>query len=359
MAGSNISVVFQAFTDKFEKKTANAAKSVTGFAKKTLAIGAGFLVARAGVAAFTASIDRLTKLGDISKSLNVSPDFIRGLKLGADEVGESFEKAQDLIKEFNIRVGEASALGTGPAVEALEKLGLTVDDIFDSSPEERFFKVAEALSKVSDQSEKIFLAGDIFGGTGEDLLSLLDKGEAGIKELIATARRLGGPISTEDLDNVRRANNAINHMGLAWEGIIDQLIINFAPLLEDIAVAMTDLIVLVKEFGDAWKAVQLDIEDIFSDLLFGGEGKDIKLGGATGIVGAGKKRESVGLSPASIKSFSVAAQAQSSAAFDQLNPNRPSSVQGKQLAVQEKIEVNTAKIAEKKATEITFTQVNI
>lgn len=349
MAGSNISVVFQAFTEKFEQKTASAGKSIKGFATKAVAIGAGFLAARAGVSQFSEALSRLNKLAKISDSLQVSPDFLRGLDLAAGEAGESFEKAQDLIKEFNIRMGEART-GAGPAVDGLKLLGLTIEEFSKSSPEESFLKVAEALSKLDDPQVKIFAAGDIFGGVGEDLLSVLNQGEEGLKRFIEKARELGGPITREDLENVERSNNAITQMGKAFDGVIDQLTIHFSPLLEDMALGLTKLVGLVKEFGNEWKRIGKDIEFGFTQFLFDGLGSDIELGGpgfSPADKGIDKTKPVIDIAQPSIKSFANAAQAQGSAAFDQLNPDRPSSVQNKQLAALNNIDKNTEKTADK------------
>lgn len=388
---SNISVIFQAFTEKFEQKTAKAGKSVDSFGKKALKIGAGFLAARAGVAQFSNSLSRLNELSKISQSLNVSPDFLRGLKLGTAEVGESFEKAQDLIKEFNIRMGEAKT-GAGPALEGLKLLGLTMDDIGDSSPEEAFLKVSDAISKMGDEQKKIFAAGDIFGGAGEDALSVLNLGAEGLKKAIADARELGGPISKDDLAAIEKANAATVRMGLAFEGIIDQLTIQFAPALEGVADSLTGLIQLVKLLGDAWKNTQKFVEDFalavdaevqgaaialefalgnIDQSTFDAELKriadelaaaiGIKLGGGSGL-GKGKGgggKDELNISAQSIKTFAVAATAGSSAAFDQLNPNSPSSIQGKQLGKLDSIDKGIKELVDKDAAQVNFKQVSI
>lgn len=357
---SNISVVFQAFTEKFEKKTAQAGKSISSFGKKAIGIGVGFIAARAGVAQFSNSLRRLNELGKISKSLNVSPDFLRGLKLGTAEVGESFEKAQDLIKEFNIRMGEAKT-GAGPALEGLKLLGLTMKDIGDASPEEAFLKVSDAIAKMDDEQKKIFAAGDIFGGAGEDALSVLNLGAEGLKKAIAEARELGGPISKDDLDSIENANGAVVRMGLAFEGIIDQTLIHFSPLLEDIAAGMVDLIQWVKIFGDEWKKVSGIVEGVITELFFDGKGSDIELGsrGFKSPKDKKIKKSVIDIAPQSIKTFAVAAQAGSSAAFDQLNPSSPSSIQGKQLSKLESIDQGIKEIVSKDTGGANFTQVSI
>lgn len=360
MAGKvrSLSVVFQAFTDKFEAATDRAANKVTGFGKKVLGAVAGFVAARATLDKFGQSMENITRLGRISETLQVSPEFVRGIKLATEELGESFEKAEDVIKEFNIRMGEA-ATGAGPAINGLELLGMKVEDFAGMNPEESFLKVAEAIKNLDDPQLKIFTAGELFGGAGEDMLALLNQGEDGIRKFIDEARRLGGPISKGDIKRVQEANAAINRMGEAFEGIIGQLAIGFAPLLEDIASGMTEILSVGESISKAWKETRLGIgaayielqrfmgtltdeqaDDALTaltrDILGSGDGGPRK---GFGAGGAGKGKGTADLSSIaqrnlSIKTFSEAATAQSSRAFDLLNPNQ--NIQQQQLTENKK-----------------------
>lgn len=262
MSVRSVSVVFQAFTDNFEKKTEKASMSLGSFAKKAIAIGGTFLLAKAGVDKFTQQFEKLDRFAKLSDALQVSPEFIRGLDFAATQTGESFERISDAVKEFNLRMGEAKR-GTGPAIEGLDILGLKVEQFANMKPEEAFIKVTDAISKIEDPQLKIFAAGELFGGAGEELLNFINQGEEGIRKFIEASNELGGPIDREELRRIEEANQAIDRMGRAWEGIIQQLAIAFAPAMEMVAGAMTEMNKLTRKFVDMWR----DAETALTDFL--------------------------------------------------------------------------------------------
>ena len=255
MAGDqvrSVSVVFRAFTDKLEKGLQKASGKVESFQKQLLKAAAGFVAARFAVGQFTSQFDKLNKLGKLSDALQVSPDFLRGLEMAAESVGESFEGAQDLVKEFNVRMGEART-GAGPAIEGLRLLGMTIEDFTNSSPEDAFLRVADALSQIEDPQLQMFAAGELFGGKGEDMLALLRQGKEGLREFIKMAKD-AGPISRNDIKRIEEAQRATQKMKMAWESIIQRLTIAVAPMLEMIAKAVEKIAQGVNKIGDAWKS---------------------------------------------------------------------------------------------------------
>jgi len=426
MAGSikSVSVVFQAFTDKFEKKvnkagkttsnfaekaddagdsmgnfaedTNNADQSMGNFLKRAAKFAAGFLAIKTVMGGITGAVDKLNQVGKISKTLDVSPDFLRGLDLAASEVGESFDKAQDIVKEFNIRMGEAKT-GAGPAVNGLELIGKTIEDFDGMSPEQSFLKVADAISKISDKQRQIFVAGEFFGGAGEDMLALINKGEAGLTQMIEKARALGGPISKEDLKRAEAANAAIKKLGMAWDGIFQQIVIKIAPAVDNLVTGMEGILSLSDDIGAAWNNAARFAQE-WADAIYGVEAEDFKEQEAgtflkearkmsmkqmlEGLVGTRKTvavdvtkdaiaaavkaskaisknlktgahkidaKEEKGPEFIDTPTFIEAASAQSSRAFDLLNPDKPSSIAGKNAAANEQTAKNTAAMKQKLA----------
>jgi len=377
MAGEvkSVSVVFQAFTDKFEKKVDGAGKKMGGFVKKAAAFAVGFLGARAAIRGVTDAMRDLESLGRISKTLDVSPDFMRGIGLAAEDVGESFEKAEDLIKEFNIRLGEAGT-GAGPAVNGLELIGVTLKDLEKLKPEEKFLKIADAISKISDKQKQIFIAGEFFGGAGEDMLALLNQGEAGLERFIQKARELGGPISQAELDQIHEANQAMKEVGAAIDGIAQTVAISLAPALTDAAEILKGMVASAGDFMRLWSQDNLSntIVNIGADfemaqaklenLLFAWSEEDLAMkikeiedrrdaafnvtlgedrtGGTGSGDGDGKGGGIVGAAIGATKSFVDASAFQSSKAFDILNPDRPNSTAGQNKAANEMTAKNTA-----------------
>ena len=352
----SVSVVFQAFTDKFTNKTKKAGTTIGGFAKKAIAIGGGFLAARAGLAQFRKAFEKLDEIGKLSDVLEVSPDFLRGLDLAATQTGSSFATAQKALSRFVRSVGEAKT-GTGEGVQALEILNVQLKDIENLSTEDQFFKIANSLKGMEDPTLRAAAAAKLFGRSGQDLLNLFAEGEEGIKRFIEQQKELGGGISRDDIRKVEAANDAVDKMGRAWEGIIQQLAIEFAPLLQDMAEGMKELIKLADIFGSVWKNMQSDLEGVISDVFYGGKGKDITLGLRAIDKKAPAKIGPLKIASASIKSFSEAARAGSSKAFDLLNPNVTNSVANQTLKATE--ETNNILQAIRDEDGIKFEQVSI
>lgn len=255
----SVSVVFQAFTDKFEKKLDTAAGKAGNFGKKVLASVGGFIAARATIGAFSSEMLKMVELSNTVKELKVSPKFLQGIDLATEQLGFSFDKAKDVIREFNIRMGEART-GAGPAVNGLKLLNMTIEEFDRLSPEEGFLKVADALSKIEDPQLQVFTAGELFGGAGEDMLGLLQQGRDGLEEFIKKAEELSGPITQDDLDQIKEADIAIKEMQRSWEGITRQLAIELAPVVKSIADAFREVSDVIKGIGNFWTEMSQGLE---------------------------------------------------------------------------------------------------
>ena len=367
----SISVVYQAFTDQFEKATDRATGKMKSFVKKAATIGAGFVVANASIGKFTAQFEKFNQLKKQSDQLGVDPTFLRTITKAVENLGGSAENAEDIIREFNIRLGEAK-LGAGPLVDAFKQLGLSVEDFKNLSPEESLTKFIDELGKLDDQQKKLFLAGEGAGGPLEDFIGLTDLGAEGIAKLRKEIEKTQGPLSTEDLQRINDANIAIDRMWDSLDGIFNQILIAFAPALQEIAEWFGKILQKITAIATKWKEWQKDLEDALAFLIGGeaavntdiGEDAARRGGGDTvgGIDGAIKDLDAAfgdideitkdlfkdleKFKETSTKSFSDAIAAQSSKAFDILNPNRSNSVQSQILEQNKMIEQNTAVVAD-------------
>jgi hypothetical protein len=338
----SVSVVFQAFTDKFEKKLDTAASKASGFGKKVLAGVGGFIAARATIGSFATQMENLVQLANTSRELKVSPQFLQGIDLATEQLGFSFEKAKDVIREFNIRLGEAKT-GAGPAVNGLKLINMEIEEFNKLSPEEGFLKVADALSKIEDPQLQIFAAGELFGGAGEDMIGLLQQGEEGLEEFIKKAEELSGPITREDLEAIRESDIAIKEMQISFGGIIQQLAIEMAPLVEGLAVTFQKISDIIKGMGDAFKTAQTALEVFFIEaqwglgLLTAEEAQfALSLGDDDGkperpqeVVS--KVQMEVKAKLENIKTFSESLRMGTSEAFKALNPTQQVDIQKEQL----------------------------
>ena len=348
----SVSVVFQAFTDKFEKATQRAGNQMTSFAKRAAGIVAGFVAGRAAVGAFTKQMSNLDRLGKLSDRLDIDPNTLRGMELAASQLGTNFSQVEKGIQRMSRTIGEARE-GITTGTTALKDLGLTAADFSGMGVEQQYKMIADRIASIEDPSRKAAVAFRIFGRSGQEMLNMLNLGAKGLEEFSKEAEKLGGPITREDIRRVEEANDAIDKMGKAWGGIIQQLAIQMAPTLTDMATEIKNMIVWVRELGKTWRTVQLGVEDVLSDLFFEGKGKDILLDEAQPFKAKTKKEDLVFTPPeikkvaaVSLKSFTDAAGFQSSKAFDILNPNRPGSVAHQNKMANERTADAVEKIAD-------------
>jgi hypothetical protein len=341
----SVSVVFQAFTDKFEKKVDKAGNKMGGFVKKAAGFAAGFLVARASIDKVTQAMGDLDKLGKLSDSLEIDPNTLRGLDLAATQTGTSFEVMTKGIQRMVQTIGEArSGMSTGKL--ALDELGMSAKDFEGLDAEAQFMKMADAIAAIEDPAQKAAAANKLFGRSGKELLNVLNQGSAGIREFIRQAEEIGGPISRKDSEKVEEANDAIDKMDRLFDGIFQSIAINISPAITDMALGIQALKPLVDEFADAWKSVQNEIEDIFTLLIGGQDAFNIELGGSSNTIKKAQTKTNLptAIAPIVTKGFANAFQHQSSKTFDILNPAKPNSIAGKNAAANETTAKNTSKM---------------
>jgi hypothetical protein len=354
----SVSVVFQAFTDKFEKSVDKAGNKMVGFGKKVVGAFAGFVAAKASMDKLSNSFERLDRLGKLSERLQMDPGTLRGLELAATQMGMSFEGVEKGVQRMARTIGEARQ-GITTGTTALKDIGMAAEDFDGKTIEDQFLIIADKIAAIEDPTRQAAVAFRIFGRQGQEMLNLLNQGSEGIKAFADEAERLGGPLSDEDLNVIEEANDAMDRLGKAFSGIFDQIAVRLAPALTMIADLMTELLVIGQEIFEAWDAIQGTVENIISDLFFDGMGKDIELGGKTTRERADLSQLAAIPAPAAqaeqkfnLRSFAEAADFQSEKAFNVLNPNRAGSVQNQQLSELKQIKDAVVKQADSQKVEI-------
>ncbi len=143
----------------------SALKTATGFLGGLgISVGIGALVS-AGRAALNYA-DSLVKLSD---KTGISTTSLQKLQAVAQASGNSLEDISSAVNKFqkNITTGNSEAL------QAISKLGLSIDTLKKLSPDEQFFQIAKAIQSIKDPAEQTTLAMQLFGRSGAELLPTL------------------------------------------------------------------------------------------------------------------------------------------------------------------------------------------
>ncbi|WP_160050783.1 phage tail tape measure protein [Nocardiopsis sp. FR4] len=165
--------------------------------------------------------------------------IVQGMEGGA----QSSDKVGDALKELNIRVKSLD----GPAVEALDSLGLSADQMalaFSTggpAAREALEQILVGLQGVEDPALRSQLSMDLLGTQAEDMAGAL-----GNLDLTSAAQGLGdvAGAASEAADAVE--NTDANKLTAAWRGLKTELAGELVPVLTSVATWVTNNMDVVK-----------------------------------------------------------------------------------------------------------------
>lgn len=175
------------------------------------------------------------ELRRMAAQLGASVEGLSALQYAAGQSGVEIDDLKGAMEELNIRMGEAVQDGTGPLAESFKKLGLDAKELAKLKPEERFLKVAQAISQIQNEADRGFLADEIFGGDAFKILPLLLQGEAGIQSLMDKARELGVVMSEEDAAAADELSTSLNDLEQQTDALGRTVGVALLPMANDFA----------------------------------------------------------------------------------------------------------------------------
>ncbi len=173
------------------QKASASMRGLGGALGAVVKVGAAAAAAVAAVGAavvqMAASNDEIAKMAAVLGTTAEELQIVTGaLGLGGVSAGQ----AAGAIRGLNRRLGEAATRG-GPAAEALERLGLSAQELERLPLVERFAILADRLGDVESQSLRTLTAQNLLGGSGVQLLSAFQNGGEAIRQAAGAIERAG------------------------------------------------------------------------------------------------------------------------------------------------------------------------
>jgi hypothetical protein len=184
--------------------------AVVGWGKRVA--GAGLAVVAGLGAATKAFADMGSQLYEASIRTGVAVETLSALKFAAEQSGVEFDALELSIRKMQKTVADAAG-GSGQAVTALARLGLTVKDLDGLAPDEMLNKIADGMANVQDPTARAAIALEIFGKAGTRMLPMIDQGSAAIAAFTREAAELGIVMSTQD---ATAAKDLERTLGALW-----------------------------------------------------------------------------------------------------------------------------------------------
>jgi hypothetical protein len=141
--------------------------------------------------------DQNERLGNLADKLGASFDFIQVLEDAAGRSGGSVDQLSAGFTRFLKTVSDARA-GSESAAAAFGRLGIGIDAVRGTAPEQLFRSAAEAITQIQDPAARTAAAMALFGKSGADLVPTLQK----IGVSAADIERLGGGLGASQRRDV-------------------------------------------------------------------------------------------------------------------------------------------------------------
>jgi hypothetical protein len=131
---------------------------------------------------------------DLAARTNISVRNLVVMRQAFQDAGVGADRVSQSIALMQRQLAEAATSGSGPAADAVSRLGLSIEELMALAPDEQFRLLAKQIASVEDPAIRTGIAMDIFGRSGNDLVTLFkDAGafEMAEKRLGALARGSG------------------------------------------------------------------------------------------------------------------------------------------------------------------------
>ena len=224
-------------------------RRVTMLAGAMTAVGA--IALRGAVRQFRQMSDEADRIGKLGIQLGISAEAVQELGFAAEQSGSNLEQFSKGLVQMQRNIQSAND-GLATQQRAFARMGIEVEKLRGLSPDQQFELIADALSKMEDQTQRNSSALEIFGRSATNILPLISRGSAGIQELREQMRATGGVMSQEAVDAAQQFNDAIN--------VLTKQLNAFKVTL------FSDVIQTVATYAD-WLANTEEGQKLFADLL--------------------------------------------------------------------------------------------
>jgi hypothetical protein len=198
-------------------------------------------------------IDAQAKL---AASLDTTVASIQVLERAGALAGVSMGQIEQATIQLTRRLSQAAS-GTGPAVNALNRLRLSASELQRLPLDQRIALIQDRLADFVPEAERAAIAAQLFGDRAALVFTRIDS--ATLRQANQDLIDFGVIVSDQDARQIERTNDAISRLGLLWRGVANQLTVAVAPALEAVVNALAAFASVTGPLGRA-------IQSLFDNL---------------------------------------------------------------------------------------------
>lgn len=211
-----------------------------------LAFGAAGVAGIALVAAsFSDVLKHFDELNKAADRTGATTEALSALEYAAKQSDATLEDVANGAKFLQRTLSEAAG-GSKEAQQALDKLGLTADELKGKSLDEQFAMLADGIEAIEDPADRTAAALAVLGRGGLALIPMLKDGSRGLRELTKEAEDVGAVVGG---DQAKAATRIADSLDRAWTALVNTFRMVGAallPLVDDIEAVANGLVLTLK-----------------------------------------------------------------------------------------------------------------
>jgi hypothetical protein len=215
------------------------------------AVGAAATAAAGGIAAMTrAGMNNIDEQAKLARGLGGTTAALQALDRAAGRAGVASGELQSATLRLNQRLGQAVIEG-GAAADALARIGLRANDLIAMDIDERMATLSDAMRQAGMNSQQMAFTLRELGIRQSAIVNLMQEGGDAIRDSRTAIEELGAAVNDVDARAVERANDAMAEFGIIIQGIQNRLAVEFAPIIEELADRISQMVREAGGFGPA------------------------------------------------------------------------------------------------------------
>lgn len=231
--------------EKFNEMRSSVGRFARQAVVTTTLVGGGMFA----LANSTATLgDQTAKTADM---LGVEIEALQELRYAGEQAGIASNTFDVALRRMIRRTSEA-AQGGGPAANAIRELGLSAHELADMRPEEALEAIADSMTLVENQGDRLRLAFAFFDTDGAAMVNMLKAGSAGLEEYRRQARLTGYVLSEQAARDAEVFKTRLQDAQLTLAGLKNIIGAELMPVVSDLMAEFSEWMVENRERVEAF-----------------------------------------------------------------------------------------------------------
>ena len=248
----NLVVAVGMRTEAFKKGIKDIQKDLAGLSH----IGKSMFAALFGMETlkqFFGKIIDMTKafVNTMLETMGMSGKQFSQLAYVATRAGISVEQLDTAFQKMEVTIANA-AQGDASSIGIFRRMGKEINYLKNLSPWEMFKQITDGISKAGNAAERMDLTRTVFGRGGSGMINVMAGGVKGLDAIINRGRELNVIFNDIDIAKIVDLRTKWNDVKQAMFGAFASILINAWPVFSGLLTGITDLIIAVRKFGEAW-----------------------------------------------------------------------------------------------------------